>query len=135
MRLLIVVAAVIAIAAASPLRGVMIKPGVSLIGLQPIMNIVIAEAREVYRSHGYPFVITSGLEGKHGVGSLHFVGLGIDFRVRDPGGDWSIPFRERNAMRDELRAAVGVQWDIVLKGGAVPHLHAEFQPKVGTNQA
>ena len=132
MRFLILLVAVIAIAAASPLRGAMIKTGVSLQGLQPIMNIVIGEGREVYRNHNYPFVITSGLEGKHSVGSLHFAGLAVDFRVKDPGGAWNIPLTVRQTIRNEIKAAVGRDWDIVLKPD---HIHTEFQPKVGTNVA
>ncbi len=136
MRLILFIAVMIAIVAASPLRGVMIKKGVSLIGLQPVMGIVIAEGRAVYAAHGYAFVITSGLEGTHSRGSLHFVGLAVDFRVNStqpdwPGGVWNIPLKERQQIRNEIRAAVGAQWDIVLKPN---HIHNEFQPKVGTNQ-
>lgn len=131
----IVFFAVVLALTVSPLRGVMIKPGVSLIGLQPPMLMAQAEAREVYREHGYIFVITSGLEGKHGVGSLHFVGLALDYRVRSteeywPGGIWNIPLPERRVMARELRDRLGAQYDVVLKPD---HLHSEFQPKVGTN--
>lgn len=135
--LFLVIVVIFVIVAAAPLRGVMIKPGVSLVGLQPVMNVALAEGREVYREHSYEFWLTSGLEGKHGVGSLHFVGLAVDFRVRDPGptgdgsdGKWNIPLAERRTMRNEIKAALGAQWDVVLKPN---HIHVEFQPKVGTN--
>jgi len=129
---LIVVGLLIVATLGSPLRGAMIKEGVILAGIQTEMLPGIAEAREVYREHSYDFWITSGLEGVHGKGSLHPLGLASDFRVRDPGpsgdgsdGLWNIPLKERQVMAREIGDRAGENYDVVLKPD---HIHMEYQP-------
>lgn len=72
---------------------------------------------------GVPLIITSGKDGKHAPGSLHYVGRALDFRTRDLAADevllfllvvmYSAPARKM-AVFDE-RALPGE-----------PHLHVEF---------
>ena len=130
--LIVVLLAIFAIVAATPLRGVMVKRGVILAGIKPELFPGISEAREVYREHGYQFWITSGVEGVHGKGSLHPLGLAADFRVRDPGptgdgsdGQWDIPIPERKLMAKEIGRRSGENYDVVLKAD---HIHIEYQP-------
>ena len=59
-----------------------IKSGVSLAGLQPCMREAIIAANKVMRSHSVPLVITSGTDGCHSAGSLHYYGYAIDIRTR-----------------------------------------------------
>lgn len=64
--------------------------------------------------------LTSGTEGKHSPGSLHYVGLAIDI------GLLNIPQNTRIIIRDSARDALGLEYDVVLESD---HLHIEYQPK------
>ncbi len=103
-----------------------IKAGVSIAALRPQMNVLLAIADAVYAHYGVDCWITSGYEGVHGSGSLHFIGLAVDLRTRDlePG--------DRVEVRAEISKAAGEEFDLVLEGD---HLHCEYQPKFGANQA
>lgn len=97
-----------------------IKEGAKLNGLQPQMVIALVVASAVYSSYNVDCVLTEGTGGKHGRGSLHYIGNAIDLRTRDLG----VSVRSRVA--DEIREALGEQYDVVLESD---HIHIEFQPK------
>ena len=59
-----------------------IKEGVSLAGLNFNMRYALIQAEKVWRKHGKELVVTSGLDGSHSAGSLHYYGLALDFRTR-----------------------------------------------------
>ena len=93
-----------------------LKEGVSLAGLQLVMRTAIKEAGRIWRQHGkIELRITSALEGSHSIGSLHPVGLALDFEL---------PSDPRNACAD-LRAALGSNYDVILEGD---HVHVEYDP-------
>lgn len=88
----------------------------------PILAMAIAAqiANEVYKERGYPCEITSHTDGRHGAGSLHYVGLAFDVGVRAaPQADWQ-------TLRDEISQRLGDEFDAVLEAD---HIHVEFQPK------
>jgi len=58
------------------------KKGVIAWPLHPAMRKVKVEAGRVWEEFGQKCVITSGLEGEHGDGSLHPFGCALDFRTR-----------------------------------------------------
>jgi hypothetical protein len=59
------------------------KVGVRLEGVQPVMMLAAGFIDRVYeKEFQKDGIITSGTEGKHGVNSLHFCGLALDFRTR-----------------------------------------------------
>lgn len=58
-----------------------LKDGVSLIGLKLCMRPVLIAADKIWSTLGEELVITSGTEGAHSAGSLHYYGLAIDVRV------------------------------------------------------
>ena len=58
------------------------KKGVVAYPLHPAMRKVKVEAGRVWEEYGQKCVITSGLEGEHGDGSLHPFGCALDFRTR-----------------------------------------------------
>ncbi len=97
-----------------------IKKGVDLRLLSPQMAIAAAVADSVYTELGVPCVITSGRDSKHGAGSLHYLGHGLDFRIRDMTANQAI-----NAAQ-MLRDRLGPQYDVVLEND---HIHTEFDPK------
>jgi hypothetical protein len=59
-----------------------IKDGVIMAGLHPIMRKVLQEADAIWKRYGQELVVTSGLEGEHSAGSLHYYGRALDFRSR-----------------------------------------------------
>lgn len=65
-------------------------------------------------------VITSGCEGSHMKGSLHYIGEALDFRTRD------LTFAEQVLWRDRCVQELGPDYDVVLEKD---HLHIEYQPK------
>lgn len=93
-----------------------IKEGVNLAGLRPEMLLAINAAEGVWGKA--PVTVTSALDGKHGRGSLHYVGLAVDLRTRD------IMAPEAKAL--SLGKELGAQYDVVLESN---HIHVEFQPK------
>lgn len=97
-----------------------IKPGARIGGLRPEMALALVMADQVYGAHGYDLVTTEGTGGKHGTGSLHYVGLAVDLRTSN------VPMGEVGAVAADLRAALGAEYDVVVESD---HIHVEFQPK------
>lgn len=96
----------------------MIKPGVKLhpsTAWAAGMPIV----REVFRDFGYTATITSGRDGKHMTGSLHYSGQAFDFRSRD------IASADLHHLVATLAEALGKEFDVVLESD---HIHVEFDP-------
>ena len=58
------------------------KEGVSRKSLQPTMSLAVNEINKCFEKIDKEFVITSTYDGKHKKGSLHYIGLAIDFRNR-----------------------------------------------------
>lgn len=97
-----------------------IKPGVALADLQPPMAIAAFVVHTVCVAFGVECVITSGLDGVHSEGSLHYKGLGLDFRTRD------LPRKVQPSFRDAVAEALGPEFDVVLEKD---HLHVEHEPR------
>lgn len=58
------------------------KKGVDRLPLQPVMHMALSRVEEIYNGYGYSAVVTSTNDGKHMEGSLHYVGLAADFRIK-----------------------------------------------------
>jgi len=84
------------------------------------MAIAYTIAALIYAGHGKRCRITSGVEGKHGQNSLHYKGQALDLGTRDYQEQLKV------TIRNELREALGGQFDVVLEA---THLHVEFDPK------
>lgn len=93
-----------------------IKPGVDLRGLQPQMVIAVQVAQWVYGAQ--ELTITSGSEGEHMAGSLHYKGLAVDIRLPAPDKIAVVILG--------LRGSLGKQYDVVLEND---HIHIEFDPR------
>lgn len=76
-------------------------------------------ADEVFSVHGVEAIITSGTDGKHSRGSLHYSGGAVDLRSRD--------FQPGDAVKavKELKSRLGPDFDIILERN---HIHMEYQP-------
>ena len=97
----------------------MIKTGVKL-HPSTAWAVAIPIIFEVYRDFGEAAVITSGTDGRHMEGSLHYCGNAFDFRTRHVQPD------DRMALATTLSAALGEEFDVVLESD---HIHVEFDPK------
>lgn len=58
-----------------------IKQGASIQGLDIRMRPVLIAADQIWRELGQELVVTSGLDGTHSAGSLHYYGLALGFRT------------------------------------------------------
>ena len=99
-----------------------LKSGVKLTGLQPQMALAALIVTSVYAPAAC--TITSANDSTHSEGSLHYKGQALDFRTKDYAGD-------RVKLRDDVRAALGPDFDVVLEALEQDneHLHVEYDPK------
>jgi hypothetical protein len=94
-----------------------IKPGVILAGLQLPMRLVLMEANRIWSELGQELAITSGLDGTHSPGSMHYYGYALDMRTRyfADGG--------REAC-SRLRSALPAAYFVQLESN---HIHVSYQ--------
>lgn len=99
-----------------------LKPGVRLTDLSPQMVLAAMVIDGLYGD--VECVITSANDSKHGVNSWHYKGRALDFRTKTYLGD-------KQALRDEIKASLGQDFDVVLEavGEDNEHLHVEYDPK------
>ena len=81
---------------------------------------IIVTAVDVFQRHGLDAIITSGTDGTHRAGSLHYAGKAFDFRrwEADAAGVTA-------ALVDELKTALGPDYDVILES---THIHVEHDP-------
>jgi len=97
-----------------------IKTGAKAAGVKPEMVLALTVAADLYKKYGQELVVTELTGGKHGRGSLHYVGLGADLRTNYFNHD------EAAKVALELREKLGEEFDVILEK---THIHLEFQPK------
>lgn len=99
-----------------------LKAGVRLADLCPQMVLAAVIIDGIYGD--VECVITSANDSKHGDASWHYKGRALDFRTKTYAGD-------KQALRDEIKAALGQDFDVVLEalGEDNEHLHVEWDPK------
>ncbi len=97
-----------------------LKTGVKIQGIRNELLYALNVADKIYSSFGEELVITSLVDGGHGVGSFHYNGLAADLRTRY----FDRPTQERVHLR--LIKSLGNDYDVILEPD---HIHLEFQPK------
>lgn len=97
-----------------------LKNGASINGIQPDIIAALVPAALIWDRHGQELVVTSGTDGEHSEGSLHYAGLALDFRTRYFGMDQVFE------VASDLRKALGTDYDVVIEPS---HIHCEFDPK------
>lgn len=105
------------------MASVSIKSGVngaSLVGLKPEMSFAFVIIVVVFLNENVNCKLSSGSEGKHSRGSLHYSGLAIDVSSR------GVPKKKRSSITRKLSLALGDEFDVVFEGN---HWHIEYQPK------
>lgn len=103
-----------------------LKEGASLQGLkiqmQPVLKIMEKLFKQVgHRNEGC--TVTSGTDGTHSAGSLHYYGYALDFRIRDPAGSWRLTDFEEIEICKKARKKLGSCYHVILHG---THIHIEF---------
>ena len=97
-----------------------IKAGVRVFGLRPELLLAIQIAHSVFQDHAeLEMRITSVIDGKHSVGSLHYAGQAVDISIAGLNTDFG-------TIKAAIAEALGADYDVVLE---TDHLHIEFQPK------
>ncbi|MBV7256941.1 LysM peptidoglycan-binding domain-containing protein [Pacificimonas sp. WHA3] len=107
--------------------GVEVKSAnVQLGGLHPAMDPVIRAVAQAADNLGLPTpVITSGNDGRHMQGSLHYEGRALDFRGNN------VTIGEGRAFAAEVSRILGENFDVLFEtfdNQANNHLHVEFDP-------
>lgn len=98
-----------------------LKQGVRLDKLQPQIVLGLLALNQIWERYGYgPCVVTSGSEGVHKAGSLHYSGRAVDIRTRHVHPD------DLTYIISQARNALGMDFDVVLE---VDHIHLEYDPK------
>lgn len=97
-----------------------IKEGASLQGLLLPMRPVLLAADGIWKKYEQELVVTSGTDGAHSAGSLHYYGLALDFRTR------YFDDITRRKVGKELIEALGNHYDVVIHSS---HIHVEYDPK------
>jgi hypothetical protein len=59
-----------------------IKQGANIAGIRIPLREALMVADNIWTTHGQELVVTSGLDGTHSPGSLHYYGYAIDLRTR-----------------------------------------------------
>ena len=89
---------------------------VNIEGLDPTLKAALVEMEYIYAKFHAELVITSGKDGTHGNGSLHYEGKAEDLRT------WNV----LDALVKQLKAHLGPDYDVVLEKD---HIHVERDVK------
>tara|TARA_B100000949_G_C14255921_1_gene440445 strand:+ start:648 stop:995 length:348 start_codon:yes stop_codon:yes gene_type:complete len=76
---------------------------------------------------GFRFVVTSGNDSKHSVGSLHYINCAVDARIKywPNGVEVYLTDNEQGQIKTDLDKVLGPDWDIVIES---THIHIEWDP-------
>lgn len=98
------------------------KNGANIWGLDPKMRPALVNADRLWGDNGHELTITSGRDGIHSAGSLHYYGLAVDFRTwEEDGVQWSDEKRRRIA--GQLQNMLGRKFDVIPHS---THIHVEY---------
>lgn len=103
----------------------MIKQGVRLHGVCPQMFLAASVVKDLWEEYNYPFCITSGIEGKHGLASDHWAGYALDFRTWANENGSQLDMFTKQALAKELGELLGDEYFILVEGN---HLHISYRP-------
>lgn len=98
-----------------------IKPGVSFGPvIKPTTRRIIDAAEYAFGLHGITPTITSGVDGTHKAGSLHYSGDALDWRIWE-----SNAAGVTSQIVGELAGYLGADYDVILESD---HIHVEYDP-------
>ena len=99
-----------------------LKSGVTLLGLQPQMVVALIAAHSLYDQRGVECVITAGNDGTHSDTSEHYSGRAIDLRTNH----LPSPSVDGPAIATELADALGRDYHVLFEKD---HIHLAYRPK------
>src|SRR5690349_11589925 len=99
-----------------------LKPGVTLLGLQPQTLLALVVAHALYDKRGVECVITAGNDGTHSETSEHYAGRAVDLRINN----LPSPIVDGRAIVSELTQALGRDYQVLLE---TDHIHLAYKPK------
>lgn len=97
-----------------------VKPGANYDGLTGDMKRACEIIDRVYERYDYVCVLTSGKDGEHGEGSLHYEGRAGDFRNRQ------MPAENKGIVATDCRKELGNDFEVILEK---THMHVEHDPQ------
>ncbi len=97
------------------------KPGVKIFGITPELMTGLLVADGIYHAQGFKMVVTSVVDGRHSLTSLHYAGQAADLRTRNMGTDDT-----KQEIGNLIRESLTSEFDVVVEK---THIHLEFQPK------
>lgn len=89
-------------------------------GMSPEILLAGMVADQVCIEHGEEAIITSAVDGKHSLTSLHYSGNAVDIRSR------FFSEEEATQVRNEIADRLGIDYDVILETN---HIHIEYQPR------
>ena len=92
------------------------KDGVVWKDMHPRIEAALPILDEIYQDVKTECVVTSGRDGKHMEGSLHYEGKALDIRT----------YNVLEALVKEIKDSLGVGYDVILEKD---HIHIEWDPK------
>lgn len=97
------------------------KSGVMINGIRPHLLHIMEVASTIYYQMGYYMTVTSVMDGKHKLGSLHYQGLAFDTRTYD------VNIEHREPLYLKLKNTLEpMGCDVILE---TDHIHIEFDIK------
>lgn len=97
-----------------------LKQGVQIHGISPEMVLGAVITQSVFNAFGLLMTVTSVVDGKHSLTSLHNSGNAIDVRRHN------VPPSVLPKLVQALKDALGIDFDVVLEAS---HIHIEYQPR------
>lgn len=99
-----------------------LKSGVLIQELDGLLVWMLWELCNLWGAYNIPeVVVTSGMDGKHMRGSLHYQGKALDIRR------WNVPEEDLDEIVQTVRRILGKDWDVVPEK---THIHIEYDPDV-----
>lgn len=100
----------------------LLKKGVSLLGVKPEMIIGLMVADQCYKDAGFTLVVTSLVDGKHSKTSRHYLGLAGDLRTHNIHNPEAMVLK----LKEQLPEFVIIFEN---KGKPQEHIHMQFNGK------
>jgi len=97
-----------------------LKEGVDIDGLHPGMIRALPTICNVFYSFESPAVCTSGTDGEHMEGSLHYQHKALDWRI------WYIEEERLPHLVDIMQRELGPDYDVVQES---THIHVEYDKR------
>lgn len=96
-----------------------IKDGVNIQGINIKVRPILIAADKIWKKYGQELVVTSGMDGTHSAGSLHYYGLALDLRTRY----FNAVTKEKVVKK--LQEVLGCDYDVISHHS---HIHVEYDP-------